>query len=51
MTTPSMQKPLVKPRVKPPYELVCSTSYLLKRLGWAIKDRTFEAFEAAGESP
>jgi DNA-binding MarR family transcriptional regulator len=51
MTTPSMRKPLAKPHVKPPYELVCSTSYLLKRLGWAIKDRTFEAFEAAGESP
>src|SRR5438477_5558533 len=43
--------PVVKPAVKPPYELVCSTAYLLKRLGWKIKDRTFEAFEAAGESP
>ena len=42
---------MVKPAVKPPYELVCSTAYLLKRLGWAIKDRTFEVFEAAGESP
>jgi DNA-binding MarR family transcriptional regulator len=30
---------------------VGSTAFLLKRLGWAIKDRTFEAFEAAGESP
>jgi DNA-binding MarR family transcriptional regulator len=28
-----------------------STGFLLKRLGWAIKDRTLEAFEAAGESP
>jgi MarR family transcriptional regulator, lower aerobic nicotinate degradation pathway regulator len=43
--------PVVKPAVKPPYELVCSTTYLLKRLGWKIKDRTFEAFEAVGESP
>lgn len=50
MTAP-IQKPPLKARVKPPYELVCSTSYLLKRLGWAIKDRTFEVFEAAGESP
>jgi len=45
-------KPAVMQRTtKPPYELVCSTSFLLKRLGWAVKDRTFEAFEAAGESP
>lgn len=54
MTTPvhsHSPAPVLKPGVKPPYELVCSTSYLLKRLGWAIKDRTFEAFEAAGESP
>jgi DNA-binding MarR family transcriptional regulator len=43
--------PVVKAAVKPPYELVCSTAYLLKRLGWKIKDRTVEAFEEAGESP
>jgi DNA-binding MarR family transcriptional regulator len=40
-----------KPGVKPPYELVCSAAYLLKRLGWAIKDASLAAFEAAGESP
>jgi DNA-binding MarR family transcriptional regulator len=40
-----------KPGVKPPYELVCSPAYLLKRLGWAIKDASLEAFDAAGESP
>jgi DNA-binding MarR family transcriptional regulator len=40
-----------KAAVKPPYELVCSPAYLLKRLGWAIKDASLEAFEAAGESP
>jgi DNA-binding MarR family transcriptional regulator len=50
MATPTEKLPL-KPRVKPPHELVCSTSYLLKRLGWAVKDRTVEVFEAAGESP
>jgi DNA-binding MarR family transcriptional regulator len=50
MATPTEKLPL-KPRVKPPYELVCSTSYLLKRLGWAVKDRTVEVFEASGESP
>ncbi len=45
-----LSNPMVKLGVRPPYELVCSTAFLLKRLGWAIKDRTFEAFEAAGES-
>jgi DNA-binding MarR family transcriptional regulator len=47
-TVPS---PVIKLAVRPPYELVCSTSFLLKRLGWNVKDRTFEAFEAVGESP
>jgi DNA-binding MarR family transcriptional regulator len=42
--------PVVKLGVSPPYELVCSPAFLLKRLGWAIKDRTIDAFEAAGES-
>lgn len=51
MSAPSIENPIVKPAVKPPYELVCSTSYLLKRLGWKIKERTLEAFEAVGESP
>jgi DNA-binding MarR family transcriptional regulator len=46
-----MTSPVFKPGVKPPYELVCSTAYLLKRLGFQIKDRSLEAFEAAGESP
>ena len=40
-----------KPGVKPPYELVCSPAFLLKKLGWAIKDATAAAFEEAGESP
>jgi DNA-binding MarR family transcriptional regulator len=43
--------PVVKLGVSPPYELVCSPAFLLKRLGWAIKDRTMAAFETAGESP
>ena len=43
--------PVAKPGVKPPYELVCSPAYLLKRLGWAIKDASIEAFDAVGESP
>jgi DNA-binding MarR family transcriptional regulator len=47
----SVSSPVVKLGVRPPKELVCSTSFLLKRLGWAAKDRTFAAFETAGESP
>jgi DNA-binding MarR family transcriptional regulator len=50
MSAPT-SNPVVKLGVRPPYELVCSTAFLLKRLGWAIKDRTVEAFEAAGASP
>jgi DNA-binding MarR family transcriptional regulator len=42
---------MVKLGVRPPYELVCSPAFLLKRLGWAVKDRTVDAFEAAGASP
>jgi MarR family transcriptional regulator, lower aerobic nicotinate degradation pathway regulator len=42
---------VVRLGVRPPQELVASTGFLLKRLGWAIKDRTFAAFEEAGESP
>jgi DNA-binding MarR family transcriptional regulator len=50
VTTP-IGNPAVKSAVKPPSELVCSTPYLLKRLGLAIKERTLAAFEAAGASP
>ncbi|HET6682193.1 MAG TPA: hypothetical protein VFG75_00720, partial [Gaiella sp.] len=41
----------VKPAVRPPRELVSSTSFLLKRLGFAVKDRVHEDYEAAGASP
>jgi DNA-binding MarR family transcriptional regulator len=43
--------PTIPLGVKPPQELVSSTAFLLKRLGWAVKDRSMEAFEAAGASP
>jgi DNA-binding MarR family transcriptional regulator len=41
----------VKLDVRPPVELVSSTAFLLKRLGYALKARAVEAFEAAGASP
>jgi DNA-binding MarR family transcriptional regulator len=37
--------------VRPPRELLSSTSFLLKRLGFAMKERTVAAYEAAGETP
>jgi DNA-binding MarR family transcriptional regulator len=43
--------PIVKLGVGPPRELVGHTSFLLKRLGWAIKERASEAYEAVGASP
>jgi DNA-binding MarR family transcriptional regulator len=46
-----MNAPTLKPPNKPPRELVKSTSFLLKRLGFAIKERTMEAFEARGANP
>src|SRR5262249_52768231 len=36
---------------RPPRELVSSTSHLLKRLGWSIKERSLEAFEGSGLTP
>jgi len=36
---------------RPPRELISSTSHLLKRLGWKIKERSLEAFEGSGVSP
>jgi DNA-binding MarR family transcriptional regulator len=35
----------------PPRELLSSSSFLLKRLGFLLKDRGFAAFEATGLSP
>ena len=36
---------------RPPRALVASTSHLLKRLGFKIKDRSIDAFEGTGLSP
>jgi DNA-binding MarR family transcriptional regulator len=46
--SPTSPKPR---RVGPPKELLQSTAFLLKRLGWAVKDKTFEALEPTGLSP
>ena len=50
MSTP--ESPItVKRRLGPPTELVSSSSYLLKRLGFLMKERTMDAFESTGLSP
>ena len=49
MSTPPASP--VPTKVKPPHELVCSTSFVLKRLVQAMKTTRLEAFEAAGENP
>jgi DNA-binding MarR family transcriptional regulator len=46
-----MNAPVLKPPSRPPRELVKSTSFLLKRLGYAIKERTMDAFEQRGANP
>ena len=43
------QKVIAHPQL--PAELVDSTSFLLKRLGFAIKGRSMDAFEEAGHNP
>jgi len=42
-----------EPRVLPrlPEELISSTSFLLKRLGFAAKDKAMEAYERSGLHP
>lgn len=41
----------LKPPPSPSKELLSSTSFLLKRLGWHVKDRGWQAYEATGLSP
>ena len=47
MTVPDT-KTATPHRSGPPNELLSSTSFLLKRLGFVVKDRTMDAFEATG---
>ena len=50
MTTPGSQLPAAPRRARPPKELLSSASFLLKRLGFAVKERMIEAFEETGLS-
>ena len=45
------QTPLLAAHAGPSRELLLSTPFLLKRLGWAIKERSVGAFEASELNP
>src|ERR671931_176053 len=49
VTSPQPEPSLPAPRL--PEELVASTSFLLKRLGFAAKERALEAYEQSGLHP
>src|SRR6266545_2611362 len=51
MTVTDPQMPLKPPLGRPPKELLSSSSHLLKRLGWVVKERAAGAFESTGLSP
>ena len=51
MSTTESSEKVERVPAGPPKELVSSTSFLLKRLGWMIKDRALEAFESTGLNP
>src|SRR3954470_14715704 len=46
----TMQAP-IQPRLRPPEELRASTGFLLKKLGWAMKERGQKALEPTGANP
>jgi DNA-binding MarR family transcriptional regulator len=48
MTSQSPEIPVQPRRPGPPKELLASASFLLKRLGFAVKDRMLEALEEVG---
>jgi DNA-binding MarR family transcriptional regulator len=50
MTAQDSQLPVAPRRPGPPKELLSSASYLLKRVGFAIKERMIAAFEETGLS-
>ena len=49
ITTPQPAQSFPAPRF--PEELVASTSFLLKRLGFTVKEKTMEAYEGSGLHP
>ena len=52
MNVPDLQKPVIGPLLAgPPKELLSSTTFLLKRLGFAAKEDSHDAFEGTGLSP
>ena len=51
MSATGPQIPVKPAFVRPPKELRSSSAHLLKRLGWAVKDRAIAAYEATGLSP
>src|SRR5262245_24557907 len=51
MNTIDTKTPLKTPTARPPLALISSTSHLVKRLGFKIKDRALAAFEGTGLSP
>jgi DNA-binding MarR family transcriptional regulator len=51
MTITEPDRPLKPASVGPPQELLCSGSFLLKRLGFLLKERTAAAFESTELSP
>ena len=50
MTAQGSQLPAAPRRPGPPKELLSSASFLLKRVGFAVKERMIEAFEETGLS-
>lgn len=51
MSTPEPQSIASLPRPRPPKELRKSTSFLLKKMGFRLKERTLQAYESTGLSP
>jgi DNA-binding MarR family transcriptional regulator len=50
-TTAQPEKPMKSPPARPPRELLASPTFLLKQLGWAMKEQKLAAFEASGLNP
>ena len=51
MSTTNLDRPAVSTGPRLPQELVASTPFLIKRLGFAVKDQSMAAYEKAGLNP